>query len=1102
MAANGIAINEHRCNSDERHEQAMQDPVFAKAYNDLQEHVSEQTLNKSLPTCTTPIILPIVVHFQETNISDQCMIDATLAQIEQLNLDFAGCNTNAGRFCEWINAGCDVFGGTAGGDAQAVDGSCFQFCLADQNLPADGNLIPGGLAITTGYSTNNQNAPALWNGFLNVYVGNIGPLGFVPFLSGASNPNTSQGCSVLTSAFGSEAFAGCEGVDTDATFSNGATLTHEIGHWFGLEHTFSDAVADTPPQNTPNYGCPTVDLNNCTTTVGTDYGGNFMDYVDDDCMFLFTEDQIMIMQATVAAQAQWANNSISCMVEYPTCPQQGACLVACPAAVTTPYSDTEEICAISTPSYNLPTDFSSVVLDDDSDAVYIWSTGNYLSAGGTAAGATYTPAPPTCAPEEVTFYLNVDCGTTPLAPTLDAGTLVLTVYPDPASFVVIDLVTFTDGDCAVPTWVANPDCSDFVTVTPLDEPATVNTGDMGTVNYDVTLNYPVACCCPAEAATLTETNTATVVIPDNDPANPGCSTVTLPTGSTIADVIIDLGVTHTWVGDLVITVTSPAGTTLTMGDQIGVPATDFGCNNDDAIDLIVTFDDAAVLTAADFEAACPPAVDAYQPVDMLSAFDGEDAAGDWTVCITDNANGDTGSIISFGITVETFAPCTDPAGCTLAGTADYTCTATGVGYCDQICFTEYNANPGPDDFVDAMLCVTPVGCNVDASCEMAQTCDDGDPCTENDMETIASDNSICVPCAGTPVAQCTLPSVAQACDDGDPCTINDMEEVDACDATIVCVPCAGTPDPTSCDAACTSTVACDDGDPCTSGEQEVLAADGSVCTPCGLNAMPVTGTCNDPTATNFDPNATCVDNTMCTYGEYCDNICFAEYAANPGANDVANATLCVTPLGCADLATIDPSCITTGPCDDGDPCTENEMATVIIATGTTCTDCSNGTAVTPACGDPAAENYDAAATCIDNTLCTYVVCEDAIAGTITLADCDFTGTMVTVYDSNGAVVGTATVDAMGNYSLAGLFLCGSYTAELTAAPPCYVDEGGDLGPRQFSVNGDGTADGFNFAPIPANIPTVGEWGLIILGLMMSIVAIVGIRERKTNEIYS
>ena len=36
---------------------------------------------------------------------------------------------------------------------------------------------------------------------------------------------------------------------------------------------------------------------------------------------------------------------------------------------------------------------------------------------------------------------------------------------------------------------------------------------------------------------------------------------------------------------------------------------------------------------------------------------------------------------------------------------------------------------------------------------------------------------------------------------------------------------------------------------------------------------------------------------------------------------------------------------------------------------------------------------------------------------------------------------------------------------------------------------------------PENVPTVGEWGLIILGLLMSITAVVGIRARRREEIY-
>jgi len=45
-----------------------------------------------------------------------------------------------------------------------------------------------------------------------------------------------------------------------------------------------------------------------------------------------------------------------------------------------------------------------------------------------------------------------------------------------------------------------------------------------------------------------------------------------------------------------------------------------------------------------------------------------------------------------------------------------------------------------------------------------------------------------------------------ACDDGDPCTANDVEQV-ACDGT-VCVPCQGTLQ--DCNNGATTMVACDD----------------------------------------------------------------------------------------------------------------------------------------------------------------------------------------------------------------------------------------------------------------------------------------------------
>ncbi|KAL0955716.1 hypothetical protein HGRIS_001936 [Hohenbuehelia grisea] len=87
-----------------------------------------------------------------------------------------------------------------------------------------------------------------------------------------------------------------------SSYNNGRTLTHEVGHWVGLYHTFQegcsgegDRVDDTPAQARATSGCPKEAVDTCPEDEGDDPVHNFMDYASDDCMNHFTDGQIKRM---------------------------------------------------------------------------------------------------------------------------------------------------------------------------------------------------------------------------------------------------------------------------------------------------------------------------------------------------------------------------------------------------------------------------------------------------------------------------------------------------------------------------------------------------------------------------------------------------------------------------------------------------------------------------------------------------------------------------------------------------------------------------------------------------------------------------------------
>ena len=136
--------------------------------------------------------------------------------------------------------------------------------------------------------------------YLNIWVCTLGAglLGYAQFPGGRK---ATDGVVILNTAFGTEGTAA-------APFNLGRTLTHEVGHWLNLRHIWGDTldcsggdrVADTPNCEGPNTGKPAFPKLSCTNGPNGDMFMNYMDYVDDDAMFMFTAGQVARMSACLA----------------------------------------------------------------------------------------------------------------------------------------------------------------------------------------------------------------------------------------------------------------------------------------------------------------------------------------------------------------------------------------------------------------------------------------------------------------------------------------------------------------------------------------------------------------------------------------------------------------------------------------------------------------------------------------------------------------------------------------------------------------------------------------------------------------------------------
>ncbi|MFN0277666.1 MAG: cohesin domain-containing protein [Pyrinomonadaceae bacterium] len=135
------------------------------------------------------------------------------------------------------------------------------------------------------------------------------------------------------------------------------------------------------------------------------------------------------------------------------------------------------------------------------------------------------------------------------------------------------------------------------------------------------------------------------------------------------------GVDHTWVGDLIINLTSPSGTNVTLLGSMNSNAGANGqCNNDHLSQIILddqTANGFINVACVNTTTTSVIAAGTRKPDSFLSIFNGENPNGTWTLKAFDTAASDTGNIRAFSLLIS-------PVTCTACGAPTATATATST----------------------------------------------------------------------------------------------------------------------------------------------------------------------------------------------------------------------------------------------------------------------------------------------------------------------------------------------------------------------------------------------------------------------------------------
>lgn len=296
------------------------------------------------------IYIPVIFHVLYANAGDNVSAAQIGANFDQINLDFQNLNPDGDEIPSAPNPSDAPYDPGVDYSHQAVRGTHNVVFVGAQGETSGDQLIEGvtirrysisqssvsgvseASSLASNTSTDSGAAGGYQNGFLNIYIAPLtgGLLGqaYLGFPESV----------VLDESVGS-----VESPGTAGGYNRGRTLTHELGHNFTFNHTFNSSNCgdylwnDVPAQYVNNRGANIYEWpagsgnfwgrdgeNSCISSTGKgDQFMNYMDYVYDDQMRMFSEEQALEGYAWAASRT-WAevvsgvNTQVTSSVSYAT----------------------------------------------------------------------------------------------------------------------------------------------------------------------------------------------------------------------------------------------------------------------------------------------------------------------------------------------------------------------------------------------------------------------------------------------------------------------------------------------------------------------------------------------------------------------------------------------------------------------------------------------------------------------------------------------------------------------------------------------------------------------------------------------------------------